>query len=135
MAILIIFILFVVAVVVLLEIRERRKQKSGGDNVVAPTPSPDPNCCGAHLVCERDSMLNPSTDIIYYDDEELDAFKGIASDAYSDEQVDQFADVFYTLKESDVVGWLKSLQLRGIELPDQLHDEALLIVREQRQKH
>jgi hypothetical protein len=38
------------------------------------------------------------------------------------------------MRESDVVGWLKSLQLRNIELPEQLRDEALLIVQEIREK-
>ena len=41
-------------------------------------------------------------------------------------------DVFYTLREQDVAGWLRSLQLRDIALPDELRDEALLIVSERR---
>ena len=130
MTILIIFILFVIAVVVLIELRERRKKTT--ESVQQPTNA---DCCGAHLVCERDLLLNPTTEIIYYDDEELDAYQGISSDSYTDRQIQQFSDVFYTLKETDVSGWLRSLQARKINLPDQLKDEALLIVREQRNKH
>jgi len=90
-------------------------------------------CCGQHATCERDSLLAAvSKDIIYYDDEELDAFKGRESDEYSDEEAEQFATVFYELKEVEVAGWVRSLQLRGIELPDQLKDEVLLVVRERR---
>lgn len=98
------------------------------------TEVPD-ECCGQHATCERDSLLAAvSKDIIYYDDEELDAYKGIASDAYTDEQTEQFAQIFYELKEVEVAGWCRSLQLRGIELPDYLKDEVLLVVRERRFK-
>lgn len=90
-------------------------------------------CCGQHATCERDSLLAAvSKDIIYYDDEELDAYKGIASGQYTEDQVNQFAEVFYELKEVEVAGWCRSLQLRGIELPDDLKDEVFLIVRERR---
>ena len=132
MTILIIFILFVIAVVVLIELRERGKNKT---TQTETEQSVSEDCCGAHLVCEKDLLLNPTTEIIYYDDEELDAYRGISSDSYTERQVQQFSDVFYTLKETDVSGWLRSLQARKINLPDQLKDEALLIVREQRNKN
>ena len=90
-------------------------------------------CCGQHATCERDSLLAAvSKEIIYYDDEELDAYKGIASDEYTEEQTNQFAEIFYELKEVEVAGWCRSLQLRGIELPDDIKEEVLLVVRERR---
>lgn len=90
-------------------------------------------CCGQHETCVRDSLLAAvSKDIEYYDDEELDRFKGTASDAYDDEAVDEFREILYTLQEVEVAGWIRSLQLRGIELPDDLKDEAFLIVGERR---
>ena len=90
-------------------------------------------CCGQHETCERDSLLATiSKKIEYYDDEELDQYRGIDSDAYDDEAIDAFGEVLYTLQEVDVAGWLRSLQLRGINLPDALKDEAFLIVGERR---
>ena len=90
-------------------------------------------CCGQHATCERDSLLAAvSKEIIYYDDEELDEYKGIASDEYTEEQANQFAEIFYELKEVEVAGWCRSLQLRGIELPEAIKDEVLLVVRERR---
>ena len=90
-------------------------------------------CCGQHATCERDSLLAAvSKEIIYYDDEELDRFKGCQSDEYGDEEAEEFANIFYELKEVEVAGWVRSLQLRGIELPDQLKEEVLLVVRERR---
>ena len=42
-------------------------------------------------------------------------------------------DVFFTLREQDMAGWIRSLQLRNIELPDDIRDQALLIISERRQ--
>ena len=38
----------------------------------------------------------------------------------------------YTMQDIDVAGWVRSLQLRGIELPDDLKDEVFLIIGERR---
>lgn len=90
-------------------------------------------CCGQHETCERDSLLAAvSKSIEYYDDEELDRFKGVEADDYDDAAVDEFREVLYTLQEVEVAGWLRSLQLRGVNLPDALKDEAFLIVGERR---
>lgn len=90
-------------------------------------------CCGQHATCERDSLLAAvSKEIIYYDDEELDRFKGRESDDYTDEEAEEFANIFYELKEIEVAGWVRSLQLRQVNLPEQLIDEVLLVVRERR---
>jgi hypothetical protein len=83
-------------------------------------------------VCERESLLNTENKIEYYDDEELDSLRGLSPEQYSEEQMEQLSEVFYSLHEKDVSGWLRSLQMRGIELPLQLREEALLIVSERR---
>jgi len=93
----------------------------------------DMECCGQHQTCEKESLLAAvSRQIEYYDDEELDTYRGVASDAYMPEQVEQFRDVLYTMQEVEVAGWVRSLQLRGIELPDEVKDEVFLIVGERR---
>ena len=73
-----------------------------------------------------------SKGIEYYDDEELDRFKGWPSDVYQEAEIEEFREVLYTLQEIEVAGWLRSLQLREINLPDDLKDEAFLIVGERR---
>ncbi len=90
-------------------------------------------CCGEHELCERDSLLAAvSKQIEYYDDEELDRYRGTDANVYSDEEIEEFREVLYTLREVEVAGWLRSLQLRNINLPDMLKDEAFLIVGERR---
>lgn len=114
--------------------RHLRRQLERGEISEIPEPQEIPEvCCGAHEVCERDSLLAAvSKKIEYYDDEELDAYRGTPSDAYTEEAVNEFREVLYTLREVEVAAWLRSLQLRGIELPDDLKDEAFLIVGERR---
>ncbi len=90
------------------------------------------DCCGAHEVCESDSLLSSNDDIEYYNDDELDRFQGTTSDAYADEAIEEFRDVLYTLKEREVAGWMKSMQLRRVELPSIIREEALMIVEERR---
>lgn len=83
-------------------------------------------CDGSNSKCEQECMMEAATkDIEYYDDEELDTFKGRGSDSYTDEEVEQFSEVLYTMKPEEVVGWNRSLILRGINLPDQLKDEVI----------
>ncbi len=99
--------------------------------------------CGADS-CELDEgksfdldCMTPiiKQDIDYYDDEELDAYKGKASDQYTDDETEEFRNVFYTMQEEDVPGWVKSLQQRELEIPDSLKDEVLLVLREIRKKN
>lgn len=93
----------------------------------------DMECCGQHEVCEKESLLAAvSREIEYYNDEELDRFRGRTSDEYTDEEIDEFRDVLYTMRDYEVAGWVRSLQLRAVELPDSLKDEVFLIVGERR---
>ena len=93
----------------------------------------DGECCGQHAVCEKESLLAAvSKTIEYYDDDELDEYAGILAEEYTGEQIEKFRDVFYTMQETDVAGWNRSLQLRGINLPDELKDEVFLVVGERR---
>lgn len=89
-------------------------------------------CCGAHEVCERDNLQIIDTKIEYFDDEELDTLAGISPDNFTKKQIESVSEVFYSMHENDVAPWLKSLQLRQIQLPDFLREEALMIVAERR---
>ena len=86
-------------------------------------------CSGDNDKCEQVCMMEASLkDIEYYDDEELDAYKDRPSDCYTDEEAEQFRDVLYTMRQDEVKGWNRSLILRGINLPDQLKDEVVMLI-------
>lgn len=118
-------------------LRNRRLQQMLERGEISEIPEAqeivEEECCGQHETCERDSLLAAvSKEIEYYDDEELDRYRGVEADAYDEAAVDEFREVLYTLKEVEVAGWIRSLQLRSIQLPDALKDEAFLIVGERR---
>lgn len=100
------------------------------------TPVISEGCCGMHSTCERDSLLAAvSPRIVYYDDEELDRYQGVNASGYSEEATEEFRDILITLDEDDVAGWVRSLQRRGIALPEELLPELFLIVGENRAHH
>ena len=117
-------------------VRNKRLQQQveRGEIEAVPEVTPvDMECCGQHEVCEKESLLAAvSKKIESYDDEELDRYIGTPPDGYTAEQEDEFRDVFYTMREEDVAGWVRSLQLRGIALPETLKDEVFLIIGERR---
>ena len=118
-------------------IRNRSLKKKLERGEITELPSikqiEDMECCGQHEVCEKDSLLAAvSKEIEYYNDEELDRYRGTASSDYTDEAVDEFREILYTMKEYEVAGWVRSLQLRAVELPDALKDEVFLIIGERR---
>lgn len=114
--------------------RRQQEQLERGEIVSADKVNPvDMECCGQHEVCEKDSLLAAvSRDVEYYNDEELDRFRGRAGDAYSEEECDEFRDILYTMRDDEVAGWVRSLQLRYVNLPDEVKDEVFLIVGERR---
>ena len=103
----------------------RRKVQAGllTETEVPPTLNPiDMECCGQHEVCERDSLLAAlSRQVEYYDDEELDRFRGRNGDEYDESEADEFRNVLYTMRDDEVAGWVRSLQLRQVELPDEVN--------------
>ena len=101
---------------------------------IPPTLNPaDMECCGQHEVCEKEGLLAAlSRQIEYYDDEELDRFRGRKSNEYSEEEIDEFRIILYTMRSDEVAGWGRSLQLRQVELPDEVKDELFLIIGERR---
>lgn len=90
----------------------------------------DDECCGEHEVCEKGKIKRAlRTDIEYFDDEELDRYRGTAPDEYDDEAVEEFREVLYTMYPTEVEDWLKSLELRQVALPDALRDEVFMLIR------
>lgn len=85
-----------------------------------PTPStPCSTCVGGDCCTEHHKPIKKSN-IVYYDDEELDLYKGRTSTQYKDEEAEEFREVFETLRPEERLDWLVSISKRGIALPIQL---------------
>lgn len=93
------------------------------DITACRTCSAEPGKCMQECVME-----NAVAEIEYFDDEELDEYKGRSSDSYTDDEAARFAEVMYTMRPEEVKDWLNSLNLRGVSLPDQLKDEAIMLM-------
>ena len=88
-------------------------------------------CSGTNARCEQECMMEAATkDIEYFDDEELDQYKGRTSNEYTSEEVERFAEVLYTMRPEEVAAWNRSLILRGINIPDSLKDEVIAFIKE-----
>ena len=84
------------------------------------------DCCGTHEVCPSEMMLKHINEpMVYYDDEELDAFKGRSSSDYTDEELEQWRDVLYTLKHDELLPWERSIKKRGIIIPEIIKEELI----------
>lgn len=126
--IILIAVLTIAMVIFILKVNKANPKPEPEQQPEARTHVPPVTCCGAHEVCEAETLLALSDKIIYYDDEELDRFRGTAPDAYDDAAIDEFREILLTLQTHEVAGWLRSLTLRKIELPTEIRDEALMIV-------
>ncbi len=73
-------------------------------------------------------MEAASEEIVYFDDEELDAYKGRASDSYSAEEVEEFREIMEEMSSEELRAWNRSLHLRGIDMPNELKDEYILLI-------
>lgn len=97
-------------------------------------PEPDipaGECCGKHVVCEKQKLAEARMrSAQYFDDEELDRFSGRKSDQYSDQEVEEFRYVLYTMQQTEVREWMECLQARDIELPDELKEECYSMMNE-----
>ena len=82
----------------------------------------DNKLCGITCFCDKmPKKPVAEEEIIYFEDEELDAYKGLAPNSYTDQQVAEFDEVLTTMRPEEVPEWLHSLQLRGIKLPQKLY--------------
>ena len=97
-----------------------------------PQPEvPAGECCGKHAVCEKQKLAEARMrSAQYFDDEDLDRFSGRKSDQYTDQEVEEFRYVLYTMRQDEVREWMECLQARDIELPDELKEECYSMMNE-----
>lgn len=128
-----ILILILVAVGLPLWLYDRKHHRGddGNDEPVVPASDCTDDCCTTHEVCPSQTLLEGlGTPAVYYEDEHLDQYAGRAADGYSDDEIEEFRDILYTLIPTDRMGWCKSLKKRGITMPAPIHDEFLMLINE-----
>lgn len=81
--------------------------------------------CGMRAICNGKEEVA----FDYYEDEELDVFKGRLADDYTADEVNEFREVLTTLRGGEVAPWLNSLCARGISLPSSLRNQAIVLAK------
>lgn len=82
-------------------------------------------CCGMHAVCEKQpTSLKPE----YFNDEELDAYRGRPADSYTTDEVEEFREVMLTLRPDERAPWAVAIERRGIAVPEILRDELIMLI-------
>lgn len=128
MNIIVISILAIVALGIIVMIGTRIFDSKGTDEPIVVPASDCSSCDGTNVKCEQVCQMEAATKPAeYYDDEELDAFRGRRSDEYNDEEAAMFAEVLETLRPDEVRPWSRSLIVRGINMPDQIKDEFIAL--------
>ncbi|QIA07391.1 hypothetical protein [Draconibacterium halophilum] len=120
-------LLTIIGVVLLVKANKKDRETERPPEEVVTPPS---DCCGAHEICEFDQMKMNESVVEYYDDEELDDYKNIDEQAYTNNQIEQFREVLYTLKTDEIKYWLLSIERRHIQLPAILKSEARMLMAE-----
>jgi hypothetical protein len=114
------------------------RYRSNDDVPSPPTADAEPQTgcndakCVLRETCPSEQLLRGACEekIVYYDDEELDAFKGRNPDEYTDADIEQFRDVIYTLRRDELMPWYQSISRRGIKLTDGLYRELVALASE-----
>ena len=81
-------------------------------------------CCGKHTNCAK----GYDNSNLYFDDEELDRYKGKKAEDYTESDIEEFRNILYTMREEEVDTWAHCLETRGIEIPQEIKDEILLML-------
>lgn len=103
--------------------------KKDESSVILADSSSCSTCNGDDPKCEQLCMMEAATrEIEYFDDEELDRFKGRQGNQYTDDEAEEFRNVMLTMQQNEVSAWSRSLTLRGIEVPYQVKDELLMLM-------
>ena len=129
MAVVVVLLLSLLVLGVLAAVWSRVSSSGDDDTDAIVTRTTCDTCNGDDTRCEQECMMEAATrEVEYYDDEELDRFKGRPSDCFTDDEAELFREVLMTMPQSDAKGWNRSLILRGINVPDQIKDELLLMI-------
>ncbi|MCM1290708.1 MAG: phospholipase [Bacteroides sp.] len=90
-------------------------------------------CCGLHQVCDKTTLSPYTSTPEYFDDEELDRYRGRNGQDYTDSEIEEFRDILLTMREKEVATWARALQVREIPIPQAIREEIIMIVDSLRQ--
>ncbi len=122
----------IVCLAVLLALAVAARRYLDGNGTVGHTDRCS-SCASGGGKCAGECMAEAAVKPVeYYEDEELDGYQGRASDSYTDSEAEEFRYVLYTMRPDEAEGWNRSLSARGINVPDQIKDELMMLIADNR---
>lgn len=123
MTLMLVVVLLAVAVVAAVYLSRMRKA-NGGIVPEEPCQSSDHTCSGC---CGGTSCFNAKIKnkplIVYFEDEELDRFRGRNGEDYSAEEIREWQEVLRTILPEELAAWSKSIHFRRLLMPRSVVEE------------
>lgn len=126
--------LLVVVAVLVTVMRRIKKNTDGTENEIKICETTGELCCGGGENCHRfkdQAKVNP---IQYFEDEELDRFRGKPADGYTADEVEEWREVMTTLRPAEVRSWVTSIHRRELHIPSELAPAIQRLMSENPQK-
>lgn len=107
--------------------------EENGSSARTPSQGCADEGCGLRSICPSEQIMagECKQEVTYYDDEELDDYKGRGEGDYTEQEMEQWRDVLYTLQPGDLLGWGQSIKRRGLVMPSAIRDEFMQLAAEQ----
>ncbi len=113
-----ILLLLVIAMVVAMR---RYRQRTDGTADELERCTAGGSCCGGVNCHRKHTKVDTPT---YFEDEELDRYRGKKATDYSPDEVAEWADVLTTLRPNEVAEWVTSIHRRQLHIPDALRENV-----------
>lgn len=121
--------LLAVVGVLIVVMNKVKRQSSGTDNEIKICKTTGEVCCGGGTNCHKYTNTGSSANSLqYFEDEELDRFKGKSPSDYSPQEIAEWREVICTLQPQEVRGWVTSIHRRGLLIPAEIEELAQKIM-------
>ena len=101
-------------------LRRYRRETEGTPDAPALCEVTGDACFGGEHCHLRRSLKAERSFPEYYEDEELDRFRGRMPGEYTPEETAEWEEILSTLRPGEVVGWIGSIHRRGLRFPERL---------------
>lgn len=108
-------------VIILVAIMKKLKNDAEGtDNEIKICKTTGELCCGGGDNCHKHTGKTKTNTIQYFEDEELDRFKGRSASEYSPREVDEWRNIVETLRPHEIRSWVTSIHRRELHIPSEI---------------
>lgn len=127
-------ILATLVLIMVLVMQRYRKKTEGTPDEIEPCVAGG-GCCGGKNCHRKQARQSKVDTTLYFEDEELDRFKGKSATDYTPAEVAEWTEVVTTLRSSEVMDWVTSIHRRQLHIPSTLQETVSERLRQSRPAH